>query len=178
MNALDCRVFYDSSRTPGFAAGGPTAIAAIDLAAGPAGSDSDHGAAAEAELLARLGVAVPDDLPAAVLTSVDGRVRLLGVRLTAGEVEALAAGRGWPPASVVVYSADWCGDCRRTKRQLGEAGVSFSEVDIERDARAEALVLQHSGGRRVVPTLELDGRLWAFNPDPSLLRRLIAPDPR
>jgi hypothetical protein len=27
----------------------------------------------------------------------------------------------------------------------------------------------------VVPTLRFDDRLWAFNPDPPLLRRLLAP---
>jgi len=46
-------------------------------------------------------------------------------------------------------------------------------VDIDRDPRAEALVMRRSGGRRVVPTLLFDGRLWAFNPDPPLLRQLL-----
>ncbi len=36
------------------------------------------------------------------------------------------------------------------------------------------MVLEKSGGRRVVPTLRFDDRLWAFNPDPPLLRRLLA----
>jgi hypothetical protein len=46
-------------------------------------------------------------------------------------------------------------------------------VDIDRDAGAEAMVVQRSGGRRVVPTLRFGERVWAFNPAPPLLRRLL-----
>ncbi len=162
---LRCRLFYDSAHAAvgGAAAGGE--CVAIDLA----------GDAGAAEPLRRLGLRVPDDLPVALLAAADGRLKVVGARLTAGEVERLAAGHAWMPAETVVYAASWCGDCRRTKRQLQEAGVRYAEVDIEHDAAAEALVLARSGGRRVVPTLQLDGRLWAFNPEPPLLRRLLAP---
>jgi thiol-disulfide isomerase/thioredoxin len=30
-----------------------------------------------------------------------------------------------PGMTVKVYGADWCGDCRRTKRQLEDLGVAF-----------------------------------------------------
>jgi mycoredoxin len=159
---LQCRLYIDPRRHGAVPGAG---CAAVDVALDP------EAAAA----LRRLGLQLPDDLPVALLASGDGRIKVLGVRLAAAEVERLAAGRAWPPAATIVYAAGWCPDCRRTKRLLDEAGLPFAEVDIEQDPQAEALVLQRSGGRRVVPTLQLDGRLWAFNPEPALLRQLIAP---
>jgi mycoredoxin len=73
----------------------------------------------------------------------------------------------------VIYSSAWCSDCRRAKRVLEEAAAPFDEVSIDQDAGAEAVVLARSGGRRVVPTLRFDDRVWAFNPAPPVLRRLL-----
>ena len=158
---LDCRVYFSSHDT----APEPTACAErIDLAADPAA----------AQQLLRLGISPRHDLPAVVLTEPDGRVRVVGLRLSTAEAERLAAGQGIGVARARVYSAVWCGDCRRAKRALEEAATRFEEIDIDRDPRAEAEVLERSGGRRVVPTLVLDDRVWAFNPDPPLLRRLLA----
>jgi mycoredoxin len=164
MNSLDCHVYYDSTRHP---APPSDCLHPVDLASSPE-------AAAANERLARLGVSVQDDLPAVVLTEPGGKIRLLGVRLTPEETAQLAAGRGIGAGRLVVYSTSWCGDCRNAKRVLQEAAAPFSEIDLDRDRGAEALVLQKSGGRRVVPTLQFDGRLWAFNPPPPLLRRLLA----
>ena len=95
------------------------------------------------------------------------------MRLTQEETAKLAAQEGIHTESLVVYSSSWCPDCRRAKRLLEEVAAPFAEVDIDRDHDAEALVLARSGGRRVVPTLRFDDRVWAFNPAPPLLRRLL-----
>ncbi|MEY2641535.1 MAG: hypothetical protein RLZZ368_182, partial [Actinomycetota bacterium] len=31
----------------------------------------------------------------------------------------------------IMYTTQWCGYCKRLKRDLNEAGVFFEEVDIE-----------------------------------------------
>ncbi len=185
-DALRCEVFYrplpDAGVAPdrepdaenggrGGESGGGGLPAAVVLACGAIDVAADPAAAAR---LARLGIAVPADLPAILLSSGDGRLRLQGVRLSAEEAVALAAGRGWRPQALTAYVASWCGDCRRLKRLLGEAALPCAEVDIEQEPDAEAEVLRRSGGRRVVPTLVLDGRVWAFNPEPALLRRLLS----
>jgi glutaredoxin len=158
---LDCRIFYssyDAQVAP------PAACERVDLAAQPAA----------AHQLIRLGISPRHDLPAAVLTEPGGKIRVVGLRLTGEEAARLAAGEGIGGAARVrVYSSAWCPDCRRAKRVLEEADARFEEVDIDSDAQAEAEVLERSGGRRVVPTLLLDDRVWAFNPDPPLLRRLV-----
>jgi mycoredoxin len=124
------------------------------------------------ESLARLGLS-PSDLPAALLTERGGKLRVLGIRLTQEEIARVCAGSGIGAREATVYSTSWCPDCWRTKRVLKEAAVPFGEVDIDEDEAAEEMVVQRSGGRRVVPTLRLGERVWAFNPDPPLLRRLL-----
>lgn len=73
-------------------------------------------------------------------------------------------------SEITIYTTFWCGDCRRTKSFLKERGVPFREVDIEKSPEAEELVLRVNDGRRVVPTLEVDGRYFANSPfDPYKL---------
>ncbi|MEX1137766.1 MAG: glutaredoxin family protein [Bacteroidota bacterium] len=57
---------------------------------------------------------------------------------------------------ITVYSTTWCGDCRRTKRFLNEHGISFQEIDIDRDPASAQTVIDWSGGRRVIPTIRID----------------------
>jgi mycoredoxin len=160
MNPMDCHVYYDSTRQP---EPPPECGDRIDLAANPEA----------AQRLVRLGLSPETDLPAVLLTEPGGKIRLVGVRLTPEETARLAAGEGIHSDRVLVYSSSWCPDCRRAKRVLEEAEAAFSEIDIDQDHGAEALVLERSGGRRVVPTLRFDDRVWAFNPAPPLLRRLL-----
>ncbi len=52
-----------------------------------------------------------------------------------------------------VYGTAWCGDCKRTKRFLGENRVPFEYVDIDEDERGARLVEETNHGNRSVPTL-------------------------
>ena len=66
--------------------------------------------------------------------------------------EPVAAGKG-----VTLYSAVWCGYCRKAKAWLGEHGVAYTDVDI--DAPGGTAALAHaSGGSTGVPVLVVDGR--------------------
>lgn len=169
--ALDCRYVYHSlrDRRP------PSELAGewIDLAKDPSA----------AHILLKLGVSPRNDLPALILSETGGKIRLLALSVKQDEALEIAAGRlparGEGERGLTLYGASWCPDCRRAKLILGEAGVAYDEVNLDQDATAEALVLARSGGRRVIPTLLFGGigtgggRLWAFNPDPALLQRLI-----
>ena len=159
-HTLECHVYFDSTRhdQP------PVSCAdQVDLANDPAAG----------QRLMKLGLSTRTDLPAVLLTEPGGKIRILGVRLSAEETGQLAGGTGLPTSRLMVYSSSWCPDCRRAKRVLEEAGATFDEVDVDQDDQAEAMILERSGGRRVVPTLRFDDRVWAFNPDPPLLRRLL-----
>ncbi|MGQ0841029.1 glutaredoxin family protein [Actinokineospora sp.] len=58
---------------------------------------------------------------------------------------------------VVIYSADWCGDCRRAKSWLLSNAVPFTEIDVDRDAAARARAAELAGGRRNIPVVVLPG---------------------
>jgi glutaredoxin len=73
-------------------------------------------------------------------------------------------------AEIIIYSTQYCGDCRRAKQFLRDRGVSFQEVNIDDAPEAEELVLRVNNGRRRVPTIGLDGRYFACSPfDPCQL---------
>lgn len=64
-----------------------------------------------------------------------------------------------------MYTTQWCSDCWRAKRFLAENQVEFDEIDIERDEQAMEVVVEKNGGKRRVPTFEIDG---AFYGNPSI----------
>ncbi len=71
-----------------------------------------------------------------------------------------------------MYTTGWCPDCRRAKAFLKERGVAFEEVNIEETEGAAEAVVANNGGKRKVPTFEVEGRFFACSPfDPQLLRR-------
>ena len=38
-----------------------------------------------------------------------------------------------PQSKIIMYSANWCGDCRRSKRLMDELNVAYTIIDIEND---------------------------------------------
>jgi glutaredoxin len=60
---------------------------------------------------------------------------------------------------VVVYSAPWCGDCRRLERWMAEAGITLPKVDIEAQPEA-AERLERETGKRAIPFLLVNGHRW------------------
>ncbi len=66
---------------------------------------------------------------------------------------------------VTMYSTTWCGYCRRLKRQMEEAGISYQEIDLDRDGSYDERIIEKTGGYRTVPTVEVGGELLV---NPSL----------
>ena len=54
---------------------------------------------------------------------------------------------------ITMYSADWCGDCRRSKRLLDELNVIYTVIDIEADQAAADKVIEINGGMRSIPVI-------------------------
>ncbi len=65
-----------------------------------------------------------------------------------------------------VYSATWCGDCRRLDRWLGENALAHTVVDIE-EVEGAAERLERETGKRSIPFILVDGRRWVrgFHPE-------------
>lgn len=56
-------------------------------------------------------------------------------------------------SEITMYSANWCGDCRRSKRLLDSLNVKYTLIDIEADAVASAKVMEINGGMRSIPVI-------------------------
>jgi glutaredoxin-like protein len=52
-----------------------------------------------------------------------------------------------------MYSADWCGDCRRSKRLLDSLNVEYNLIDVEADVSASDKVIEINGGQRSIPVI-------------------------
>jgi mycoredoxin len=54
---------------------------------------------------------------------------------------------------IIVYGADWCGDCRRTKRWLNSSGIEWTWID--RDADPEVRRMLADAGYLAIPVVVL-----------------------
>ena len=52
-----------------------------------------------------------------------------------------------------MYFADWCGDCRRSKRLMDEINLTYTLIDIEADRAAADKVIEINGGMRSIPVI-------------------------
>ncbi|MET7328799.1 mycoredoxin [Nonomuraea sp. NPDC005650] len=78
--------------------------------------------------------------------------------------------------ALTVYSTTWCGPCKRLKSQLTREGISFKDVDIERDPAAAEFVMSVNNGNQVVPTVVIetpDGRVVRTNPSAREVKALL-----
>ncbi len=55
--------------------------------------------------------------------------------------------------SITMYSADWCGDCVRSKRLLDSLQVSYEIIDVESVPGASDKVIEINGGMRSIPVI-------------------------
>ncbi len=72
-------------------------------------------------------------------------------------------------ADLTVYGADWCPDCRRSKRLLDRLEVPFTYLDVDADAEAMAAMRALNGGRQSIPVVVFpDGHHLTEPSDPAL----------
>lgn len=76
-------------------------------------------------------------------------------------------------AKVKMYTTDWCGYCRTTKRFLDSKNVEYELINIEHDEEAAEYVMNANGGNRTVPTIEIEGKGIYTNPSREQLSQLL-----
>ena len=76
-------------------------------------------------------------------------------------------------SAITMYSADWCGDCRRSKRLLDELGVAYDVIDVEKDPTQIDKVIEINGGAKSIPVIVFkDGTHMTEPSDPDLRKKL------
>ena len=76
---------------------------------------------------------------------------------------------------ITMYGAEWCGDCRRSKRFLDSNSVAYTYIDVEADASASDKVIEINGGMRSIPVIVFpDGSHLTEPSDNALKEKLEA----
>jgi mycoredoxin len=76
-------------------------------------------------------------------------------------------------ATILVYGADWCGDCRRSKRLLEHLGVDYRWIDVEHDPE-KAEEARRIGGTRSIPVIVLPDHSVLVEPTDAELEARVA----
>jgi glutaredoxin-like protein len=74
---------------------------------------------------------------------------------------------------ITMYGAEWCGDCRRSKKLLDELGVDYEYVDLEADVAA-ADVARGISGRTNIPVIAFPDGTHVVEPSNDELRDKLA----
>ena len=78
-------------------------------------------------------------------------------------------------SNLVMYGAEWCGDCRRSKRFLDSNNVEYTYIDVETDKSAADKVVEINGGAQSIPVIVFsDGTHLTEPSDIDLQAKLTA----
>lgn len=73
---------------------------------------------------------------------------------------------------IVVFGAEWCPDCRRTKRALDAAGVPYVYRDLEAEPEA-ANEAERISGRKNIPVVVLPDDVILVEPSDADLMAAV-----
>ena len=73
-----------------------------------------------------------------------------------------------------MFTTDWCGYCKRLKKQLDTAGIGYTEVNIERVDGTPELVMSLNNGNQTVPTILYPDGSAATNPSLAQVQAKLA----
>ncbi|MEO7123197.1 MAG: glutaredoxin domain-containing protein, partial [Lacisediminihabitans sp.] len=74
---------------------------------------------------------------------------------------------------ITMYGAEWCVDCRRSKKLLDELGVDYEYIDLETDVAA-ADKARAISGRTNIPVIAFPDGSHFVEPSNDELREKIA----
>jgi len=55
--------------------------------------------------------------------------------------------------TITVYGADWCSDCKRSKRLLDSKNIRYIWIDVDNNEAALQTVKSLNQGKRIIPTI-------------------------
>jgi mycoredoxin len=73
-------------------------------------------------------------------------------------------------SKILMYGAEWCGDCRRSKRFLDSNNISYEYVDVETDTTASDKVIEINGGMRSIPVIVFEDGTHLTEPSDAALK--------
>ncbi|MBL4577905.1 MAG: NrdH-redoxin [Flavobacteriales bacterium] len=76
--------------------------------------------------------------------------------------------------TIVIYGTTWCADCHTAKSILDSLNVEYDFINIDEDESAASRVMELNGGKRIVPTIFINGAVYT-NPSQLELMDLVRP---
>ena len=70
--------------------------------------------------------------------------------------------------AVTYYGADWCSDCRRSKKLMDTLGVEYLEQNVEQSAELAAKA-EEIAGRKNIPVIVFDDGVHLVEPSDAEL---------
>tara|TARA_B100000965_G_C19294890_1_gene627572 strand:- start:221 stop:454 length:234 start_codon:yes stop_codon:yes gene_type:complete len=74
--------------------------------------------------------------------------------------------------NIKIYGADWCSDCIHAKDFLNSREIPFEYIIITDNNDALAFIEKVNNGKRIIPTIDVDGQIYA-NPGIDGLTKII-----
>jgi thioredoxin reductase (NADPH) len=74
--------------------------------------------------------------------------------------------------NIKIYGADWCSDCIHAKNFLNSKGIAFEYIVITDNTAAITFLENVNNGKRIIPTLDIDGKIYT-NPGINGLMKII-----
>ena len=72
-----------------------------------------------------------------------------------------------------MYGAEWCGDCRRSKKFLDSNNVKYDYVDVEADKTASDKVIEINNGMRSIPVIMFPDGTHLTEPSDAALKEKL-----
>ena len=76
-------------------------------------------------------------------------------------------------SEVTMYGAEWCGDCRRSKKFLDANNVKYNYIDVEADVSASDKVIEINGGQRSIPVIIFSDGTHLTEPSDAVLKEKL-----
>lgn len=74
--------------------------------------------------------------------------------------------------SIIVYGAEWCADCHRSKSLLDDRGIDYSYFDIDENADKKAEMWALNGNKNTLPTIKIGDKILLEPTNDQLLEAL------
>ncbi len=78
--------------------------------------------------------------------------------------------------NIKLYGTDWCSDCKRSKKFLGEQRISYEYINIENDQEGQAFVQKVQNGGMTIPTIVFDDGSLLIEPSNAELAAKLGLD--
>ncbi|PJE58008.1 MAG: NrdH-redoxin [Candidatus Portnoybacteria bacterium CG10_big_fil_rev_8_21_14_0_10_36_7] len=74
---------------------------------------------------------------------------------------------------IILYGANWCGDCHRSRQLLDDLKVEYEYIDIEKDSEAAKKVVEINKGYQSIPTIVFPDNHVLVEPSNDELKKEI-----